>query len=419
MDLQETITELARSAKQGAARMARADSAAKDKTLVVLAGLLESRQEEILQANEKDCAVAAQSGMDSAKLERLRLTPEGIASMAAACRHVAAMDDPVGEIDGMKKRPNGLLVGRMRIPLGVVAMIYESRPNVTVDATILCLKAGNGVILRGGSEAFHSNQVLAAIISDALDAAHLPGEAVQIIPTTDRAAVNVMLKLDEYIDVVIPRGGEGLIRAVVAEATMPVLKHYKGVCHIYVDSTVDVDQAVEIIFNAKVQRPGVCNALEGLLVHVDSAEILLPKVARRLSEAGVRFKACERSLGLLGKTAEPAAATDWGTEFLSLTLAVKVVDSMAQAQEYIERYGSNHTESILTTDHGRAMRFLREVDASAVIVNASTRFNDGGEFGLGAEIGISTSKLHAYGPMGINELTSAKFVVLGQGQVRT
>ena len=338
--------------------------------------------------------------------------------MKKGCLEVASLPDPVGAIETMWKRPNGLLVGRMRIPLGVIGMIYESRPNVTIDAGILCVKASNAVILRGGSEAFNSNQILAKLFSKALEEASLPKEAVQLIPTTDREAVKEMLKLEEYIDVIIPRGGEGLIRAVVEGARMPVLKHYKGVCHIYVDKDVDLDRAVEIIYNAKVQRPGVCNALECLLVHEKIAPTLLPKVGEKLGSAGVKFRAEERAFEYLEKWAEPADDKDFGYEFLELKMAVKVVSSQDEAQQHIRKYGSNHTEAILTNNHQRAMKFLKEVDASLVLVNASTRFNDGGELGLGAEIGISTSKLHAYGPMGVKELTSTKFVAFGEGQIR-
>jgi glutamate-5-semialdehyde dehydrogenase len=306
----------------------------------------------------------------------------------------------------------------MRIPLGVIAIIYESRPNVTVDAAILCLKAGNAVILRGGSEAHHSNQVLGGLLRRALETAGLPQGCVQMVPTTDRAAVGHLLALDEYIDVVIPRGGEGLIRAVVKAATMPVLKHYKGVCHIYVHADADQEQALAIVENAKVQRPGVCNALECLLVHREAAKTFLPELAARLAPQGVTFKACPRSLPLLGDSAQPAAEDDFGREFLALTLAVKVVDTQAEAEDHIAAHGSGHSEAILTRTHDRAMRFLRTVDASCVLINASTRFNDGGELGLGAEIGISTSKIHSYGPMGVKELTSLKFIVFGEGQVR-
>ncbi len=417
--MQEQMRELAARAKQASRLMAKAPGAAKDAALSALAGLIESRTQELAQANAKDLEKAQAAGMDPAKLDRLRLSPAVLASMAKACRDIAAMPDPVGAIESTWQRPNGLLVGRMRIPLGVVCMIYESRPNVTVDSAILCLKAGNAVVLRGGSEAFHSNTALAALLSEALEQAGLPGAAVALVPTTDRAAVPALCKLDEYIDVMIPRGGEGLIRSVVEAATMPVLKHYKGVCHVFVDRDADLDNALEIVRNGKCQRPGVCNALECLLVHVEAAEAFLPRLGAELGAAGVRFKACPASLRLLGDAAEPATDDDWGREFLSLTLAVRVVDSMEQALEHIAMHSSNHTECILTANHQRAMRFLREADASMVGINCSTRFNDGGELGLGAEIGISTSKLHSYGPMGVKELTSLKFVVFGQGQVRS
>ncbi|MBT8763936.1 glutamate-5-semialdehyde dehydrogenase [Desulfohalobiaceae bacterium Ax17] len=418
MSLKEKILELAKQAKQASRKLATASGAHKNAALYALSELLKEKEQEIIQANELDLSAAKERGLDQARIDRLKLTPKIIAGMAQACVEVAAMSDPVGEIEEMKKRPNGLMVGRMRIPLGVVAIIYESRPNVTIDAAILCLKAGNAVILRGGSEAFHSNQVLSRLISQALKQAGLPEEGVVLLPTTDREAVKIMLKLDEFIDVVIPRGGEGLIRAVVEQATMPVLKHYKGVCHIYVHKDADVNAALDIVFNAKVQRPGVCNALECLLVHKEIAEEFLPLVAQKLGSAGVKFHACPVAMSHFSENVVPATEDDWGQEYLSLDLAVKVVNSQDEAQEHIARYGSNHSEAILTRDYQRALKFIQEVDASAVLVNASTRFNDGGQFGLGAEIGISTSKLHAYGPMGIKELTSTKFVVFGQGQVR-
>ncbi|WP_461209123.1 glutamate-5-semialdehyde dehydrogenase [Desulfocurvus sp. DL9XJH121] len=418
-DIKDQMVDMGRRARRAARIMASVEPAAKVAALIALADLLETRREAVKEVNAKDLAAAREAGMDAARLDRLALTDAVIDAMAGACRQVAAQDDPVGGIESMRRRPNGLLVGRMRVPLGVVSMIFESRPNVTVDSGILCLKAGNAVILRGGSEAVHSNLFLAGLIHEALQGAGLPADAVQVVGTTDRAAVNALLKLDEYIDVIIPRGGEGLIRAVVAEATMPVLKHYKGVCHAYVDADADLDQAVEIVFNAKVQRPGVCNALECLLVHRDVAGELLPRVAERLGEAGVEFRCCAESLPLMGQWAAPASDEDWGMEFHALILAVKVVGSQDEAQDHIAAFGSNHTEIILTRDHGAAMRFVRQVDASMVGVNASTRFNDGGELGLGAEIGISTSKLHSYGPMGVTELTSTKFVVLGEGQVRS
>jgi len=418
MNDQNQILNMARDVKQAAAVLGTQSSRIKDAALHRLAQLLESEQQEVQKANARDLAQAQDMGLSKAMLDRLRLDDKTMQGMAQACQDVAQLEDPVGGIEQMSKRPNGMLVGRMRIPLGVVAMIYESRPNVTVEAAILCLKAGNGCILRGGSEAFASNQALGGLISRALHESGLPGRAVQVVPTADREAVDVLLGLDEYIDVVIPRGGEGLIRAVTQKATMPVLKHYQGVCHIYVDETADLDQAVSIIHNAKVQRPGVCNALECLLVHKDVAGNLLPRVASSLGSAGVEFKADPEALGYLGDKAHPAQATDFGYEFLDLTLAVRVVQDQDQAQEHIAAFGSGHTEAILTARHDRAMRFVQEVDASLVAVNASTRFNDGGQLGLGAEIGISTSKLHAYGPMGVKELTSTKFVLLGQGQIR-
>lgn len=417
MSIQEEMRALAAAAKAASRLMAKSDGAARDGALRILAELLTARASDIAAANDRDIKAAEASGMSPAKIDRLRLTPRVLSSMAAACLDIAAMPDPVGAIETMWTRPNGLMVGRMRIPLGVICMVYESRPNVTVDAAILCLKAGNAVVLRGGSEAIHSNMALAALLSEALTSAGLPGDSVRLVPTTDRAAVPVLCKLDEYIDVMIPRGGEGLIRSVVEAATMPVLKHYKGVCHIFVDEDADLENAAVIVKNAKCQRPSTCNALECLLVHEKAASAFLPGLAAAIGST-VEFRACPKSLPLLGKSAKPAVETDWGCEFLDYVLAVKVVADMDEALSHIAAHASNHTECILTSDHARAMRFLREADASMVGVNCSTRFNDGGELGLGAEIGISTSKLHAYGPMGLKELTSLKFVVLGQGQVR-
>ncbi|MGM0423786.1 MAG: glutamate-5-semialdehyde dehydrogenase [Thermodesulfobacteriota bacterium] len=418
MEIKGQIRDLAARTKDASRVLANASGGQKAAALQNLAGLLLENQTEILEANAQDVQKAREAGLDQARLGRLQLTQELIQDMARACEEVSGQADPVGGIENMQKRPNGMLVGRMRIPLGVVAMIYESRPNVTVEAGILCVLAGNGLILRGGSEAFASNQALARLFSRALEQASLPGEAVQLVPTTDRQAVQELLKLEEYVDVVIPRGGEGLIRAVVQEASMPVLKHYQGVCHIYVHADAGIDQALQIIYNSKVQKPGVCNALECLLVHQDIASELLPKVGEKLGAAGVEFRADARALSYLGDKAVPAREEDFGCEFLDLVLAVKVIASQEEAQEHIENYGSNHTEAILTQNYARAMRFLNNVDASLVICNASTRFNDGGQLGLGAEIGISTSKLHAYGPMGVKELTTSKFVLLGQGQVR-
>lgn len=418
MEIRDAMLDVAARAKRAARSLASASGRARRKAVGDVAVLLEARTDAVTAANAKDVEAARAAGLDPAKLQRLTVTPKVLASMIQGCREVAALSDPVGEIESMWKRPNGMLVGRMRIPLGVVAMIYEARPNATVDAAVLCLMSGNACILRGGSEAFHSNAALCAIIQEALAGAGLPVEAVQVPETKDRQAVTELLKLNEYIDVVIPRGGESLIRAVAEQATMPVLKHFKGVCHIYVDRDADLDRAVEIVLNSKTQYPSACNALECLLVHQAVANELLPRVAGRLAPAGVRFKACPASLPLLGPSAEPAAEDDWGREYLDLVLAVRIVASMNEALEHIARFGSNHTEAILTNDHAKAMRFVREVDASLVLVNASTRFNDGNQLGLGAEIGISTSKLHAYGPMGLKELTSTKFVALGEGQVR-
>jgi len=418
MDIATQMRLIAKNARAASRRLAAAEGSARQQALLNLAGLLTEQAADIKAANEKDIDTAKARGLDQARLDRLTITDKVLASMVQGCREVAAMSDPVGEIESMKKRPNGMLVGRMRVPLGVVAMIFESRPNAAVDAAVLCIKSGNAAILRGGSEAFHSIAALIAVIHQALSAAGLPPECVQVPPTADREAVAALLKLDEYIDVVIPRGGEGLIRAVVEQASMPVLKHYKGVCHTFVDESADLGRAVTIIHNAKVQRPGTCNSLECLLVHKSVAAAFLPEVAKTLGADGVRFKCCPISLPFMGDAAEAAVEADWGYEFLALTLAVKVVAGLDEALDHIAQYGSNHTEAILTESHANAMRFTREADASMVAVNASTRLNDGGELGLGAEIGISTTKLHAYGPMGILELTSSKFVVLGQGQIR-
>jgi glutamate-5-semialdehyde dehydrogenase len=420
MDIAAQMRLIAQGARAASRKLAAAEGSARQQALLNLAELLGSRAQAITAANAKDVDAARARGLDQARLDRLTITDKVLAGMVQGCREVAAMSDPVGEILSMHKRPNGMLVGRMRVPLGVVAMIFESRPNAAVDAAVLCIKSGNAAILRGGSEAFHSIDALMAVIHEALEAAGLPAACVQVPPSTDREAVNALLKLDEFIDVVIPRGGEGLIRAVVEQAKMPVLKHYKGVCHTFVDKSADLARAVDIILNAKAQRPGTCNSLECLLVHQDVAAAFLPSVAKALGAAGVLCKCCQKSLPLVAPhaKAEPATEADFGHEFLALTLAVKVVADLDEALEHIARHGSNHTEAILTNDHANAMRFTREADASMVAVNASTRLNDGGELGLGAEIGISTTKLHAYGPMGILELTSAKFVVLGQGQIR-
>lgn len=398
--------------------LAAAPAKAKNSFLQNMARLLMDHRKDILAVNEKDLEEARKLDLDTPRLDRLTLTPAIIQDMHEACLHVASMPDPIGAMDRQWQRPNGILVGKMRIPLGVICMIYEARPNVTVDAAILCLKAGNAVILRGGRAAVNSNRYLAGLLQQALTEAGLPGDAAQLVQNQDYAIVNDLCRMDEYIDVIIPRGGEGLVRAVTEAATMPVLKHYKGVCHAYIDENADTGMAVNIVFNGKVQRPGVCNALECLLVHENMAESVLPQIGKKLGEAGVEFHACPRSLPLLGERAMPMTDEDLGMEFHDLVLAVKVVRDMDEAIEHITKYNSNHTDIIVTNNYQHSQSFIRRVDASMVGVNVSTRFNDGGQLGLGAEIGISTSKLHAYGPMGVEELTTTKFVVLGDGQVR-
>jgi glutamate-5-semialdehyde dehydrogenase len=351
-------------------------------------------------------------------LDRLALSDSRIEQMATGIEEVIALPDPIGEVERMGRRPNGLWVGKMRIPLGVIGIIYESRPNVTADAAALCVKSGNAVVLRGGSEAIFSNTAIARILREAMTLAGLPAETVAVIERTDREAIDAMLQAEEYIDLIIPRGGEGLIRSVAEKSRIPVIKHYKGVCHIYVDEGADIDQAVLVCVNAKVQRPGVCNAMETLLVHEKAAPEFLPAVSAPLGKHGVELRGCPQTLSLV-PGAVPATEEDWGTEYLDLILAVRVVSSMEEAIAHIRRHGSLHTEAILTRDHARAMRFLRDVDSSLVLVNASTRFNDGFQLGLGAEIGISTTKIHAFGPMGLTELTTTKFIAFGDGQVRT
>lgn len=416
-DIRASVIEMAKKARVASRPLAAVPSPVKDRVLLRTAEALLARREAIAAENELDLAAGRGKGLSPAMLDRLALSEKVINSMVQGLREVAALPDPVGQVEQMKRRPSGITVGRMRVPLGVVGMIYESRPNVTIDAAALCLKAGNAVLLRGGSEAIHSNLALAGVLQEALAAEGLDPACVQVIPFTDREAVNVLLVQEESIDLIIPRGGEGLIRFVAENSRIPVLKHYKGVCHVYVDQDADIDMAVRICMNGKVQRPGVCNALEGLLVHRGIAPSLLPAMAAALRAAGVELRGCPRSKAIVPEMTA-AADGDWGTEFLDLILAVKVVDSMDEAMRYIEQYGSQHTEVIVTRSYANAQRFLREVDASAVMVNASTRFNDGGQFGLGAEIGISTTKLHAYGPMGLEELTTRKFIVYGDGEVR-
>jgi glutamate-5-semialdehyde dehydrogenase len=416
--LEEMIGSMAKDARTASFSLMSLSTQRKNAVLTRMADLLLSQKEHIQAENAKDLLLGREKGLSIAMLNRLELSDAVIASMVTGLREVCLLPDPIGEIRDLVKRPNGLMVGRMRIPLGVIAMIYESRPNVTVDAAALCLKTGNAILLRGGSEALHSNMVLAKVLQEALTAEGIDEHAVQVVPVTDREAVNVMLTQEQYIDLVIPRGGESLIRFVAETSRIPVLKHYKGVCHIFVDKDADLDKATPIILNSKVQRPGVCNALEGLLLHRSIANKYLPEIAKELAEKGVELRGCPRCIEI---APEIAAATedDWGCEFLDLKLCIKVVDGLEDARDYIRKYGSQHTESIITENYSTAQAFIATVDASAVIVNASTRFNDGGQLGLGAEIGISTTKLHAYGPMGLEELTTRKFVVFGQGQVRS
>jgi glutamate-5-semialdehyde dehydrogenase len=413
--MMETMARDARGASRALRRMGREQ---KDHALELMAQRLLLHQDDIIEENRKDLALARETGLSPAMIDRLTLSPSVIADMAGGLREVIGLPDPVGEITGMWKRPNGLQVGRVRIPLGVIGFIYESRPNVTVDAAALCLKSGNAVILKGGSEAIHSNIILGRLLADALKESGIPETAVQVIPTTDREAVTLLIGLEEWIDVIIPRGGEGLIRFVTSHSKVPVLKHYKGVCHVYVDRSAPHEMAEDICFNAKVQRPGVCNAMETLLVHEAEAPEFLPRMVKRFREAGVEIRGCPRTLALIPDV-QPAQEADWPAEFLDLILAVKVVGDMDEALDHIEAYGSRHTETIITGDYARSQRFLAEVDSSVVLVNASTRFNDGNQLGLGAEIGINTSKLHAFGPMGLEELTTTKFIVYGQGQIRT
>jgi glutamate-5-semialdehyde dehydrogenase len=408
---------MATAARDAAGKLVRISTNQKNVALLSIAAYLEKEAAFIKEENRKDLVKAEEIGISSAMLDRLTIKDTTLISMVDGLRDVEALKDPVGTMGPAWIRPNGLQIARMRIPLGVIGIIYESRPNVTVDAAGLCLKSGNAVILRGGSEAFHSNQALAAIISRALDHVGMPPKSVQVVPVRDRKAVLMLLNQEEFVDLIIPRGGEGLIRFVVENSKIPVLKHYKGVCHVYVDTDADLDMAQEISFNAKVQRPGVCNAMETLLVHHSAAESFLPAMAKRFTEAGVELRGCAETCRILSDVKE-AQASDWSAEYLDLILTVKVVEDMDDAINHIAKYSSNHTDAIVTRDYGRARRFVRDVDSSVVLVNASTRFNDGGQLGLGAEIGISTSKLHAFGPMGVEELTTTKFVVLGSGQIR-
>ncbi|MCH7688682.1 MAG: glutamate-5-semialdehyde dehydrogenase [Planctomycetes bacterium] len=416
-DLAEYTLKTAKQAKRASRLLAVASGAQKTDWLYTSAAMLRNRAAELMEANNQDLENAAQFGLITAAIDRLRLTEERLNAMAAGLEEIVMLPDPIGEIIDSKVRPNGLLVTKVRVPLGVVFIIYESRPNVTVDAAAICVKSGNAVILRGGKEAFHSNRALHTILSDALDEVSLPRDAVQLVNTTDREAVGHFLKLHDLIDVTIPRGGKSLIERVADEATMPVIKHFDGICHVYVDRAADLEMAESITLNSKCQRPGLCNAAETLLVHAEIAEAFLPLVAKSLQSQGVELRCCDRSRKLLPES-RPATEEDFRTEYLDLILSVKIVDDLEQAVRHIEEFGSHHTDTIVTNDLAASERFTKTVDSSAVFVNASTRFNDGGEFGLGAEIGISTDKFHARGPCGLQELTSYKYVVHGSGQIK-
>lgn len=413
----EMIRDIAEAARKASRKLAVLPSAAKDTSLRHMAETLRHHATYLQEENARDLETAHATGLSPAMIDRLTLSEKVIEGMARGMEEIAELPDPVGRITGMARRPNGLVVGRMRIPLGVVAIIYESRPNVTADAAALCLKSGNAVILRGGSEAIHSNAAIVKILRESLRSTGIAPEVVGFIPVADRQAIMDMLRLEDLIDLVIPRGGEGLIRTVSENSLIQVLKHYKGVCHIFVDRQADLEKAYSICLNAKVQRPGVCNAMETLLVDSPVAGIFLPKMAELFTKNGVELRGCSKTRAHLPDI-RPATEDDWYAEFLDLVLAVKIVEDLHEAIDHIEKYGSNHTEAIITENYTRAMEFLHQVDSSTVLVNASTRFSDGGEFGLGAEVGISTSKIHSYGPMGIEDLTIQKFVCFGDGQIR-
>lgn len=424
MDIETYMQTLGRAAREASRVIASAETRVKNLALSQMAAAIERDAERLLAANARDLEAARAAGLSEALIDRLTLTPKTIASMAEGLRQIAALPDPVGEITDLKYRPSGIQVGRMRVPLGVIGIIYEARPNVTADAAGLCVKAGNAVILRGGSEALHSNQAIAACVREGLAAAGLPEAVVQVVETSDRAAVGQLIRMKAYVDVIVPRGGKGLIEYVSAEARVPVIKHLHGNCHVYVDDRADPAKAVKIVENAKTQRYGTCNTAESLLVARGIADRLLPELGRMLASHGVEMRCCPEALAILtradipGARLTPASEADWSEEFLAPIIAVKVVDGLEAAIAHINTYGSQHTDAIVTEDYTRARRFLREVDSSSVMVNASTRFADGFEYGLGAEIGISTDKIHARGPVGLEGLTSQKWVVLGDGHVR-
>jgi glutamate-5-semialdehyde dehydrogenase len=415
--VKQYMDQLGQQARQASRQAAAAESGAKNRALIEAASAIEDQARNLAEENKKDLDAGREKGLDAALLDRLELTAERIAGMAEGLRQVASLPDPVGEITNMSYRPSGIQVGHMRVPLGVIGIIYESRPNVTADAAALCLKSGNASILRGGSEALHSNIAVAKCIGHGLQAAGLSESLVQVVNTTDRAAVGKLLTMAEYVDVIIPRGGKGLIERVMSESSIPVIKHLHGVCHVYIDDQADIEKAIEIAINAKTHRYGVCNAMETLLVAEVMADRVLPALAERYASAGVELRGCERTRAILADI-NAATDADWDEEYLAPVLAIRVVDGIDQAIQHIDRHGSQHTDAIVTEDYNKSRRFLREVDSSSVMVNASTRFADGFEYGLGAEIGISTDKLHVRGPVGLEGLTSQKFIVLGDGHIR-
>jgi glutamate-5-semialdehyde dehydrogenase len=413
----EYMKQLGMQARKAGREISKADSGKKNLALLKIAEAIANNKKVLVVENQKDLAAGKKNGLDSALLDRLELTFAGIDSMIEGLNQVAALADPVGEITDLSYRPSGIQVGQMRVPLGVIGIIYESRPNVTVDAAALCLKSGNACILRGGSEAIYSNQAIAACITEGLKSANLPAEAVQVVETTDRAAVGELITMNQYVDVIVPRGGKGLIERISQDATISVIKHLDGICHVYIDGKADITKAIDIAFNAKTHRYGVCNAMETLLIAEGAAGEVLPLLAEKYQQEGVELRGCLKTCSLIPGCIR-ATDEDWNTEYLAPILSIKIVDDMDDAIEHINQHSSGHTETIVTEDYTLARRFLREVDSSSVMVNASTRFADGFEYGLGAEIGISTDKLHARGPVGLNGLTSLKYVVLGDGQIR-
>ena len=417
MEITEYINKLGKLARKAGREISKADSGKKNLALIKTAEAIEASSDNLRSENKKDLIAGKEKGLDPALLDRLELTSDRIIAMVEGLKQVSALADPVGEITNLSYRPSGIQVGQMRVPLGVIGIIYESRPNVTVDAAALCLKSGNACILRGGSEAIHSNQAIAACIAEGLKAADLPIEAVQVVETTDRSAVGQLITLDDYVDVIVPRGGKGLIERISKEATIPVIKHLDGICHVYIDDKADHEKAINIAFNSKTHRYGVCNAMETLLVAETIAGKILPTLAKKYLNEGVELRGCLKTCSLIPECSR-ATEEDWNTEYLAPILSIKIVDDIDEAINHINQYSSAHTESIITEDYSLARRFLREIDSSSVMVNASTRFADGFEYGLGAEIGISTDKLHARGPVGLNGLTSLKYVVLGDGQIR-